>query len=54
MRARIWLFAMIVAVLLSSVAWYLGSPLFASHLVDKPFPGPAAPATSEPAEQISR
>jgi hypothetical protein len=48
MRARVWLFIVVVVVLLSPIAWYLGSPLFTNRVVDERFP-----ATTGPAEQVS-
>lgn len=44
MRRRFWWIIVILAVLLSPIAWYLGSPLFINKTVDEPFPTTSAPA----------
>jgi hypothetical protein len=44
MRKRVWWIVVILAVLLSPIAWYLGSPLFINRTVDEPFPATSVPA----------
>jgi 4-amino-4-deoxy-L-arabinose transferase-like glycosyltransferase len=36
---RYWWVVAILILLLTPVAWYLGSPLFLNKAVDEPFPG---------------
>jgi len=43
MRRRLWWIALIMAVLMSPIAWYLGSPLFINKTVNEPFPTTSAP-----------
>ncbi|MEQ8370428.1 MAG: DM13 domain-containing protein [Alphaproteobacteria bacterium] len=42
-RPVFWSFAVIAAVAIAAVAWWLGSPLFIDRHVDEPFPSATAP-----------
>lgn len=42
---RYWWLVAILTLLLSPVAWYLGSPLFLNTVVDEPFPGSSVPSS---------
>ncbi len=40
---KYWWVIAILMLILTPVAWYLGSPLFLNKVVDEPFPGSSVP-----------
>lgn len=42
---RYWWVVAILIMLLTPLAWYLGSPLFLNKVVDEPFPGSTVPSS---------